>query len=303
MFGIGLSKTGTTSLTTALNILGIPSVHFPHDDTTFDELKRGQYRLSVLKEYQGVTDTPVAPFFVQLDHAWPDSKFILSVRDKSSWLRSAERHWCAMRDGRPAKDPKFGAFVDFINACVYGCTEFNAERFSYVYDRHERDVGDYFAHRADDLLVFDICGGTHGWRDLCEFLGAPMPNGIRFPHEYRATRWSQLLTEASAEFAAVVPAGESVIMVDQEALGEDFMNGRPRIPFLERDGEYAGCPMDDAEAIEELDRERKAGASFLAVAWPAFWWLEHYTAFACALREKFPCVLANDRLVVFDLRP
>jgi hypothetical protein len=35
--------------------------------------------------------------------------------------------------------------------------------------------------------------------------------------------------------------------------------------------------------------------------WPSFWWLEHYAEFARYLRERFACVLENDRLVVFDL--
>lgn len=33
VFGIGLSRTGTTSLGTALNQLGIKTIHYPHDET------------------------------------------------------------------------------------------------------------------------------------------------------------------------------------------------------------------------------------------------------------------------------
>src|SRR6266508_2610995 len=123
VFGLGLSKTGTTSLTKALNILGIRSIHFPNDQQTFHELQRGEYRLSILDKYQGVSDTPVAPFFAQLDSAWPGSKFILTVRDKASWLRSAEAHWQVILAKRRAEDPEFRAFCDFINACVYGCID------------------------------------------------------------------------------------------------------------------------------------------------------------------------------------
>ncbi len=302
VFGIGLSKTGTTSLAKALNILGIRSIHFPHDARTFAELQRGDYQLSVLGEYQGVTDTPVAPFFAQLDQAWPGSKFILTVRDKASWLRSADAHWRSMCDGRAAREADFLAFVDFINTCVYGCIDFSAGRFSYAYDVHVRQALEYFAHRPDDFLVLDICGGAAGWAELCGFLGVPIPQNIPFPHEYRTGRWSQLFQEAGRELAAIVPAGETVIMIDQEALGDEFTDGRHRIPFLEHDGQYAGCPADDATAIRELERQRReSGAAFLAVAWPAFWWLEYYGEFAAQLRARFSCVLANERLIVFDL--
>src|SRR5688572_18590389 len=124
VFGVGLSKTGTSSLTEALNILGIRSVHFPNDERTFEELRCAQYRLSVLDEYQSVTDTPVAPYFAQLDSAWPGSKFILTVRDKSEWLRSAEAHWEREDKVLASRNAKDRAFIEFVRASVYGCLHF-----------------------------------------------------------------------------------------------------------------------------------------------------------------------------------
>src|SRR5688572_13581789 len=93
VFGLGLSKTGTTSLGGALNLLGIETIHYPHDQKTYHDLRNGNYRLSILEEYQGAVDIPVAPYYAQLDTIYPDSKFILTVRDKDSWLTSAEVHW------------------------------------------------------------------------------------------------------------------------------------------------------------------------------------------------------------------
>jgi hypothetical protein len=111
------------------------------------------------------------------------------------------------------------------------------------------------------------------------------------------------LRSAARELAAVVPAGNALILVDdgQGELGERLTQRRC-IPFLERDGVYWGAPEDDAAAIGELERLGRAGASFLAVGWPAFWWLDYYADFHRHLRERFRCVLENDRLVVFDLR-
>jgi hypothetical protein len=303
VFGIGLSKTGTTSLAKALNILGIASVHFPHDDRTFAELQRREYRLSILDEYQGATDTPVAAFFAQLDEAWPGSKFILTVRDKASWLRSADAHWRAMETGRPGRDPGFRGYVDFINTCVYGGVDFSAERFSDVYDAHVRNVTEYFAHRPDDLLVLNICGGTASWAELCGFLGVPVPRHDPFPHEHRTNQWARMLLEAGKDLSLVVPAGETVIVIDQQALGDEFAEGRRRLPFLERNGEYWGEPADDDSAIAELERQRgETGATFVALAWPAFWWFEHYTRFIAHLESNYDCVLRTERLVVWALQ-
>lgn len=301
IFGIGLSKTGTTSLTKALNILGIPSIHYPRDETTFAELKRGEYRLSILNEYRGVTDTPVAPFFAQLDHAWPHSKFILTVRDKASWLRSAEAHWETIKRGPRANDQQFQDFTDFISACVYGCIYFNAERFSYAYDVHVSQVQKYFQSRPNDLLVLDICGGTGGWRELSGFLGCETPN-IPFPHEYRTDRGPSFVQDARRDLAAVTPEGAAIIVIDQDELGEELTAGRRRRSFLERDGLYWGNPVDDAEAIREFERQRtEAQATFLAVARPAFWWFEQYSGFTAHLESQYDCVLRNRYLVVWAL--
>ena len=81
------------------------------------------------------------------------------------------------------------------------------------------------------------------------------------------------------------------------------VRGRRAFPFLERNGQYWGRPSDSDTAIRELERLRAAGACFAVVAWPALWWLDYYLAFGEHLRTRYRCVLASDRLMVFDLRP
>jgi hypothetical protein len=90
--------------------------------------------------------------------------------------------------------------------------------------------------------------------------------------------------------------------VDENQWGASPLTDRRAIPFLEQDGQYWGRPEDDETAIRELERLRLAGPAFLAVGWPAFWWLDFYTAWHRHLRSNFRCVLENERLVVFDLR-
>src|SRR5687768_16988777 len=302
VFGLGLSKTGTSTLTEALNILGVRSLHYPHDPQTFEELKRGEYRLSVLRDYQGLTDTPVAPYYAQLDRAWPQSKFILTIREKQSWLRSAESHWRVLKEnGRNVDNERFQAVTDFISAAVYGCIYFNAERFSYVYDLHIRNVQEYFAGRSNDLLILDICGGKGGWTELCAFLGVPEPGAIPFPHAYRST-W-KTAEQSRDDLASIAPNGEAVIIVDHDGLRNDLSEWRRVMPFVERGGRYWGLPEDDAEAVRELERQRTdRRAEFFALATSSLWFFEKFAEFGDYVRSRYPCVLANERLLVFDLR-
>lgn len=296
VFGLGLSKTGTSSLTDALNLLGIPSVHYPHDERTLRELRAGRFRLSLLEEFQGVTDIPVAPFYAQLDRAFPGSRFVLTVREREAWLRSCEVHWRLM-DEWLDNFPDFKRFHEFACAAAYGTLKYDRGRFARAYEEHERRVRDYFRERPGDLLVLDICGGD-GWEKLCAFLGLTAP-AAPFPH---ANEWMHLLLEASADVARTIPEGETFILVDENGFGGGFARGRRALPFLERDGAYWGAPPDGATAVGELERmRRERGAGFIAFGWPCFWWLEHYTALAAHLRERYDCVLDNRRLVVFDL--
>ncbi len=101
-----------------------------------------------------------------------------------------------------------------------------------------------------------------------------------------------------------VPAGETVVLVDEDQWSrrEAFADYRT-LPFLERDGQYWGPPPDDATAIRELERLRRAGANYLVFARPAFWWLDHYADLHRHIRAKYARVLQNERLVLFDLGP
>jgi hypothetical protein len=186
IFGLGLSRTGTRSLTMALHTLGWDTVHYPADEDTFRELSRGDYNLTVLGHYHGITDITVAPFYPQLDRLFPGSKFILTVRDHESWLRSAANHWegrSAFQEPNSARGETYMNVRRLLRAAVFGCYEFNAARFRDVYDLHVRNVLEYFRERPEDLLVLNICGGE-GWPELCRFLEQPEPMQA-FPHKGR----------------------------------------------------------------------------------------------------------------------
>ena len=117
-----------------------------------------------------------------------------------------------------------------------------------------------------------------------------------------ADSWPQQLELARAEIAQLVPEDSSFILVNDDQWSDtQAVSGRRAIPFVERDGQYWGPPADDATALRELERLRKAGAAYIVFAWPSFWWLEHYVEFREHLFNSFPCPFHNERLIVFQL--
>ncbi|GAC1436837.1 MAG: hypothetical protein NVSMB51_09060 [Solirubrobacteraceae bacterium] len=100
---------------------------------------------------------------------------------------------------------------------------------------------------------------------------------------------------------AVIGRTSPFVLIDGQQLGLEAATGRSVLPFLERDGEFWGEPADDEEAIRELERMRSEGARYLVLAWPAFWWTDHYRGFAAHLHNSYSCRLKNHRLQVFEL--
>jgi pyruvyltransferase len=106
----------------------------------------------------------------------------------------------------------------------------------------------------------------------------------------------------ASQFKDIIPRSASAILVDQEELRSYLLPDRSPTPFLERDGGYWGPPVDDLAAIQELEKLQRSGAEFLVIAWPAFWWLQHYSAWHRHLASRFLRIFANDLLIVFNLR-
>jgi len=179
------------SLAHALGLLGYRSLHFPQDDRTREQvlafLATGgdRLRLSVLERLDAVTDTPVCASFEALDAAYPGSKFILTIRDKETWLESCHAYWASWVDSyllaRP--DDPLPVYLIAIHAKIYGTPTFDREQFSRAYDVHHERVRRHFVDRPEDLLTLNVCAGE-GWEPLCKFLGAPRPRA-KFPSENR----------------------------------------------------------------------------------------------------------------------
>lgn len=183
IFGIGISKTGTTSLTRALQLLGYRTNHFPYSTLRYHSGKLS-LDLARIRKWDACTDSPVALFYGLLERNFPEGKFILTRRDVDSWLASCQHNHVWPGNYVRHKGIRYLPHVRKIlclHRNMFGSEAFEPEIFRQAYETHQREVIDYFAHRNRELLVMDICGGD-GWEPLCEFLGRPVP-GRPFPRE------------------------------------------------------------------------------------------------------------------------
>lgn len=126
------------------------------------------------------------------------------------------------------------------------------------------------------------------------------------PHHADAGRWREptwalLTAQLQDEVRSAVPAGAPFLLIDDDELGIDQLDGRRAIPFLERDGEYYGAPDDGRQAVCELRRQATAGIGHLAIAWPSFWWLEEYPELTAELERGWERTAQTEAALVFRL--
>jgi len=183
IFGIGFHKTGTKSLAKALRLLDY-SVTGPNGvaDTeiasnVFDYMDR------LVPQFDAFQDNPWPLIFRQLDNRFPNSKFILTIRNSSNWIHSVVNH--------------FGCNDTPMRQWIYGVghPEGNEQIYLHRYQQHNEDVLSYFRTRPTDLLVMDIPSGD-GWDKLCPFLNQKVPSAP-FPHANSA-----IARNAKTEFLA-----------------------------------------------------------------------------------------------------
>ncbi len=194
LFGIGLSKTGTTSLARALQILGYRTKDYLGVDS-YAAGDLSSINLEEIDAHDAFTDTPIPSFYKELDAQYPGSKFILTTRDMDEWLRSCQKQFTKRIVSRHNEATRE------LHTDLYGCFEFDAEKYANGYTRFVNGVLDYFKERPQDLLVIDICGGET-WEKLCGFLGKPLPD-IPFPvSNVSAIQWMDIQKVVSIARAA-----------------------------------------------------------------------------------------------------
>lgn len=188
LFGIGLPRTGTTSLNLALNAIGISSIHFPFG------LYETDHR-NILNEYQAFVDTPIPLLSEELDRLYPNAGFVLTTRPIKDWLNSME--WL-LTEGRqiwPWREE-----YDEYNQQFFGSADFETDLYQDCYEKYHARMYKYFEGRKD-LLILDLAKG-YGYQELCQFLDVPIYQG-KYPrgNESRQSTWLQRIAYRAGQYS------------------------------------------------------------------------------------------------------
>jgi len=191
--GLGLGRTGSTSLSMALEILGFTVIHDdeqPELTDVYDFWDEEEIDIDEVHEILGLRGYNAT--FKTADYEWvakkEDVKAILTVRDNAdkyvdSWmvaapfidiLRSAPFKWF------PTVETLLPSFEsEFQNETTGGKPDMYMDRdaLKETYNEYNSRVQEEIPEER--LLTFNV---KQGWKPLCEFLDVPVPEGIPFPH-------------------------------------------------------------------------------------------------------------------------
>lgn len=184
LFCIGANKTGTTSLAAVLEALGYRMApQIPAERMIDDWAKRDFRRLiPFCRPYDAFQDAPFSLDFTfqAMDASFPDSKFILTIRNSpEEWFDSYTRFTRKLLGGRDEKSRANlatlsynykGFFLDSLDL-IYGkdTPPFDREVYIRSYQSYNERVEAYFAHQPGKLLVCNLASKDAG-DQLARFL-------------------------------------------------------------------------------------------------------------------------------------
>lgn len=203
VIGAGFGRTGTLSLKSALERLGLGPCHHmlglldrPEEIPLWLDVAQGRAVdwSQIYRGYRSTVDWPGARWWRELAGHYPAAKVILSVRDPERWYESALStiHRAAMDDS-PVPSPVLAELRAMAREVVWkgvfdGRFTDRAHALR-LFNDHVETVRGHLP--ADRLLIFEA---SEGWEPLCAFLGVPVPDEP-FPWRNGPDEFGSLLRE------------------------------------------------------------------------------------------------------------
>lgn len=167
IIGVGLNKTGTTTLGAALEELGFKD-HMSYDLGATQAWHEGKISdvLNIVQTCNNLEDWPWPLVYKEIYERFEDSMFVLTTRkNEQIWYKSLCNH--AERTG-PTEFRKL----------IYGFEmphQFKSEHINF-YLKHNQEVRNFFSQR-DPSRFIEVCWeNSDGWNKLCNFLNLPVPS-------------------------------------------------------------------------------------------------------------------------------
>jgi sulfotransferase family protein len=160
-FAIGFNKTGTSSIHRVFLASGLYATH---------DSRWGRKKNQIEIWHRQAFSDGGPRNFARIDRAFPNSRFILNVRDLDAWLDSRIAHLQRTSQRKPRRPD--GNWRD---------TDKAVQKWVRARNRHHGAVLSYFRDRPDDLLVVNFIRDPDAASKIARFCGGPAM--AEKPHE------------------------------------------------------------------------------------------------------------------------
>ncbi|HET8710375.1 MAG TPA: sulfotransferase [Spongiibacteraceae bacterium] len=181
VIGVGLNKTGTTTLAKCLQTLGYQR-HVSVRRDLLAKYREGHLDeiFSIVEQNESFEDWPWPLMYKELFFRFGDrARYVLTTRKSAgAWLESLKRH-CL----RTAPDTH-------LRLLAYGYNYPRGVERHHLdfYQRHNDEVKKFFEHHNAKHLLLEISWDAgDDWGKLCRFLNEPIPK-LDFPHENKGSQ-------------------------------------------------------------------------------------------------------------------
>jgi hypothetical protein len=181
--GSGLGRTGTKSLQTALNILGVGPCHhmvevFANPQSVPLWIAAGAGKPdwdAIFADYGAMVDYPGAHYWREIAAHYPDAKVLHTTRDPDEWFDSTQ----ATIFNPQGMATRPGPLAEFFASFIGGFRDHLNDRaiMTGYFRRHDEEVRRSIP--TERLLVYQA---GQGWEPLCRFLDLPIPE-VPYPNE------------------------------------------------------------------------------------------------------------------------
>lgn len=197
IFVLGYNKTGTKSLSNALEYLGYKVLHTGSTgdfigflDRIGNNLNKSKNVLDGLEGYDCYIDYPFyePTVFSHIISEYPDAKYISLTRNLDDYVEAVLEdkikrlkqgsfdnwNWLGVGD-----EEVFKNYPDYQKQWIKGRTEF----------KHDSNISLLFKNNIN-YLNMNICDNGDGWEKLCKFLDKEVPNAD-FPHNNKTIKYEK----------------------------------------------------------------------------------------------------------------
>jgi hypothetical protein len=173
---VGQPKTGTKTLAEIFTLLGIKVSSNPN----IYKINNISYLQKNLEIFDFFHDIPYSFNYELIDKQYPDSKFILTIRDENDWFKSLINY---------QHIPNMSSCY-LLNVMYHHEIILNEHKEDVIdlYQKYNNDVITYFKNTPEKLLIINLCDKNKNKNEtdiiqkICQFTNLKTPNNFVLPH-------------------------------------------------------------------------------------------------------------------------